>query len=74
VLRELIMEQPRRLTRSVDDRKIAGVCAGIATYMGWDVAIVRVSFVVLSLIPIGFPGLLAYVIMWIVVPEEQPAA
>ena len=71
-LKEQIMEQRRRLTRSVEDRKIAGVCAGLATYMGWDVAMVRVAFLVLSILPIGFPGLLAYVIMWIVVPEEQP--
>ncbi len=64
------MNQTRRLTRSVEDRKVAGVCAGLAKYMGWDVAAVRIAFVVLSLLPIGFPGILAYIIMWIVVPEE----
>lgn len=65
------MSEPRRLTRSVEDRKIAGVCAGLAKYMGWDVAAVRVAFVVMSLLPIGFPGLLVYLIMWVVVPEER---
>lgn len=52
------MEQARRLTRSVEDAKIAGVCAGIAKYMGWDVALVRVGYVLLSIASIGFPGLL----------------
>ncbi len=66
------MDPSRRLTRSVDDRQIAGVCAGIAKYMGWDVALVRVGYVLLSIASVGFPGLLVYLIMWIVVPEEQP--
>lgn len=65
------MNETRRLTRSIDDRKVAGVCAGLAKYMGWDVGAVRVAFVVLSLLPIGFPGVLAYLIMWVVVPEEH---
>jgi len=65
------MDPSRRLTRSVDDRQIAGVCAGIAKYMGWDVALVRAGYVLLSIASVGFPGLLVYLIMWIVVPEEQ---
>ena len=65
------MNETRRLMRSVEDRKVAGVCAGLAKYMGWDVTVVRVVFVVLSLLPIGFPGILVYIIMWIAVPEES---
>ena len=68
------MTENRKLTRSVEDRQIAGVCAGIAMYMGWDVALVRVGYVLLSLASIGFHGLLVYLIMWIVVPEEQPGS
>ncbi|MDR9449677.1 MAG: PspC domain-containing protein [Acidimicrobiia bacterium] len=68
------MDPSRRLTRSVDDRQIAGVCAGIAKYMGWDVALVRVGYVLLSIASVGFPGLLVYLIMWVVVPEEQPGS
>lgn len=68
------MDPSRRLTRSVDDRRIAGVCAGIAKYMGWDVALVRVGYVLLSIASVGFPGLLVYLIMWVVVPEEQPGS
>jgi len=66
------MDEPRRLTRSVEDRRVAGVCAGIAKYMGWDVALVRVGYVLLSIASAGFPGLLVYLIMWVVVPEEEP--
>jgi phage shock protein C len=68
------MDQTRRLTRSVEDRQIAGVCAGIANYMGWDVALVRVGYVLLSIASVGFPGVLVYIIMAIVVPEEQPGS
>lgn len=68
------MDPSRRLTRSVDDRRIAGVCAGIAKHMGWDVALVRVGYVLLSIASVGFPGLLVYLIMWVVVPEEQPGS
>ncbi len=68
---EQIVEQPRRLTRSIEDRQIAGVCAGIAKYMGWDVALVRVAFVLLAIMSIGF---LIYIVMWIVVPEEEPGS
>ena len=72
--KEQIIEQPRRLTRSIEDRKIAGVCAGIADYMGWDVGLVRIAYVLLSIGSVGFPGLLVYIILWILVPEEQPAS
>jgi phage shock protein C len=57
----------RKLTRSVTDRKLGGVCAGIADYFEIDPVLVRVAFVVLA-ISGGF-GVLAYVILWIIVPE-----
>jgi len=63
---------PRRLVRSVTDRKIAGVCAGLAEYMGMDVAIVRV-LTAISIIFYGV-GLLAYLIAWMVIPEGEPVA
>ncbi|MBV8072620.1 MAG: PspC domain-containing protein [Acidobacteriaceae bacterium] len=58
-----------RLTRSRTDRKIAGVCAGLARYIGMDVTLLRVLFVVFTIWPCG-AGLLAYIICWIVVPNE----
>jgi len=58
-----------RLVRSRTDRKIAGVCAGIAEYFDVDVTLVRIVWLVLTFIP-PTPGLLAYIICWIVMPEE----
>lgn len=59
----------KRLYRSTTDRKIAGICAGIAEYFGIDPVIVRV-IAVLLLLPGGLPGLLPYVVLWIVVPSR----
>ena len=59
----------KRLYRSRKDRKIAGVCGGLAEYFNIDPVIVRV-IAVLLLLPGGAPGLLAYIILWIVVPEN----
>lgn len=59
----------RRLYRSTTDRKIAGVCAGIAEYFNIDPVIIRV-IAVLLLLPGGLPGFVPYVILWIIVPEK----
>ena len=56
------------LTRCRTDRMIGGVCCGLARWLGWDVTMVRVLYVVLSLVSAGFPGILVYVILWIVMP------
>lgn len=63
----------KRLYRSTADRKIAGICAGIAEYFGIDPVIVRV-IAVLLLLPGGLPGLLPYVVLWIVVPSRPKDA
>lgn len=62
---------PRRLTRSRTDRKIAGVCGGIAAYFGWDPTLVRAGYVVASVVSVAFPGLIVYVILWLVMPEGE---
>lgn len=49
---------------------IAGVCGGIAEWLGWDPTAVRVGYVLLSLVSAAFPGLLVYIILWAVMPEE----
>lgn len=56
--------------RSRRDRLIAGVCGGIANALGWSPTAVRVLYVLLSIASAGFPGILVYVILWIVMPEE----
>ncbi len=60
----------KRLTRS-NEKMIAGVLSGIADYINIDPSIIRILYVVLSIASIGFPGLIAYLIMWVIIPEEK---
>jgi len=60
----------KRLTRSTSDKMIAGVCGGLATYFNVDPSLVRVGFALMTLASGGFPGIVAYVVMMIVVPED----
>lgn len=57
------------LRRSRSDRMIAGVCGGLAKWLGWDPTLVRVLYVVVSILSAAFPGLVVYIILWIVMPE-----
>ncbi len=61
----------RRIYRDPDDRMIGGVCAGLAAYTNIDPVIMRLIFVVLLFMGIGA---LAYIILWIVVPEARTTA
>jgi phage shock protein C len=58
-----------RLYRS-RNRVLGGVLAGFAEYFSVDVVLIRVIYVLLSLFSAGFPGLLVYIIFWIVTPEK----
>ena len=62
------MTTNKRLLRSSSDRWVAGVCGGIAEYFGWDPAIVRLAYVLLSVFSAAFPGLLVYII-WLIMPQ-----
>jgi len=64
------MADGRRLTRS-RNKLIAGVCAGIAEYFGWEVTLFRVVFVVVSILSVAFPGILVYLVLWVVMPRPQ---
>lgn len=57
------------LRRSRNDRWIAGVCGGIAEWLGWDPTLVRVLYVVVSIVSVAFPGILVYLALWILMPE-----
>ncbi len=62
-------QQPKRLVRRTDDRMVAGVCSGVADYLGVDVTLVRLVTVVGAIF--GFGSLiLAYVVAWALLPEE----
>jgi phage shock protein PspC (stress-responsive transcriptional regulator) len=59
------------LRRSRSDRKIAGVCGGLARHFGLDPTYVRIGYVLLSILSAAFPGTLVYLLLWWLVPEED---
>lgn len=61
------MSNSNRLMRSRTDRRIAGVCGGLAEYFGVDPMIIRAVFVIMAFIP--GPSVLPYIVLWIVMPE-----
>ncbi|HJU08647.1 MAG TPA: PspC domain-containing protein [Rhodanobacteraceae bacterium] len=58
------------LRRSRHNRMIAGVVGGLAEYFGLDPTLLRLIYVLVSIFSVAFPGILVYVILWILVPEE----
>ncbi len=58
------------LHRSRSDRMIAGVCGGFAKWLGWSPTSFRVLFVIVSILSVAFPGILVYLILWLVMPQE----
>lgn len=58
----------KKLTRSTTDKMLFGVCGGIAKYFGLDPVLIRLLFVLLFIFAGG--GLLAYIILWIVMPKD----
>lgn len=57
------------LSRSINDRVLAGVIGGIAHRFGWNSTLLRVIYVILSVVSIAFPGILVYLILWLLMPE-----
>src|ERR1700693_4930349 len=66
------LSQPRteRLTRSTEDKKVAGVCAGFARYFAVDVTLIRVIWLVLTVWPVPLFGVISYIVAWIVMPKD----
>lgn len=60
-----------KLTRSRSDRMIAGVLGGMAMHLGWSSQKVRIGYVLLSILSTGFPGILVYLALWYLMPEER---
>jgi phage shock protein PspC (stress-responsive transcriptional regulator) len=58
------------LYRSRSDRIIAGVCGGLARWLGWKPNFVRLLYVVVSVLSVAFPGILVYLVLWLVMPKE----
>lgn len=57
------------LRRSRRDRMIAGVVGGLAEYFGVDPTLLRAIYVVVSVVSVAFPGLLVYLLLWVLIPE-----
>jgi phage shock protein C len=60
---------PRRLYRSRTQRMLGGVCGGFAEYLNADPTVVRIVYVVLSILSVAFPGIIAYLILLLVIPN-----
>lgn len=60
----------RPLSRSLNDRMLAGVLGGIAHRFGWSPNLLRVLYVAVSVLSAGFPGILVYLILWLLIPNE----
>ena len=63
----------KKLTRSTSDKVVAGVLGGVAEYFGFDITLVRLLFVLAAIFSAAFPGLLIYIIMWVVMPVDSAA-
>lgn len=62
----------KKLIRPVEDVKVAGVCAAIANYFDLDVTIVRIVYAVLTVFSTGFPGIILYLVLMLVIPKAEP--
>ena len=65
------MSQPSRFTRSINDRVLAGVIGGIAHRYGWNSTLLRAIYVVVSVASAAFPGIMVYLILWLLMPEGK---
>jgi phage shock protein C len=59
------------LARSRRNRMIAGVCGGLAAWLGWDPTLVRILYVVVSVMSAAFPGILVYLVLWVIMPPAR---
>lgn len=58
------------ILRSRSDRMIAGICGGFAKALGWNSTAVRILYVMASILSAAFPGLIVYLVLWVVMPQE----
>ncbi len=71
-MRANVEASTRRLTRSATDRKIAGVCGGLAEYLGVDSTVVRLAWAILTVVPVGIVlGVVAYGVAWFIMPKSR---
>ena len=59
------------LHRSRRHRWIAGVCGGLAEWLGWNPTLVRLLYVVVSVVSVAFPGIIVYIVLWVAMPLSR---
>lgn len=64
------MSTGKKLLRSRSDRWVAGICGGIGDYFDVDPALVRLIYMLLTFFSAGFPGLMIYLVLWLVMPKD----
>ena len=64
------METKKKIIRS-NDRILAGVCGGLAEYLGIDATIVRIGYVLISILSAAFPGIIVYLILMLIMPNSE---
>jgi phage shock protein C len=57
--------------RKSRNKIIAGICGGIAEWLGWDPTVVRVLYVIVSIVSAAFPGILVYLLLWLIMPASD---
>ena len=68
---EMNLVPTTRLARNPNDAWIAGVCGGIARWLGWNSDLVRILYVVISIMSAAFPGTIVYIALWLLMPKEE---
>ncbi len=58
------------IRRSTSNAMLGGVCAGFAEHFGWSVTGTRVAYVLLSVLSAAFPGIVVYLVLWLVLPRD----
>jgi phage shock protein PspC (stress-responsive transcriptional regulator) len=66
----VLTNNSHELRRVRDGAIIAGVCGGIARWLGWDPTLTRIFYVILTVASIGFPGILTYLLLWFIMPRD----
>jgi phage shock protein C len=64
------MKPEKKLYRSTTSKMIGGVCGGIAEYFDWDPTIVRIVYTLVSIFSAAFPGIIVYLVFWVIVPKR----
>lgn len=67
------MNDGTRALRRSRNKWIAGVCGGLAEWLGWPADRVRIAYVVVSILSVAFPGILVYLLLWLLMPGPDSA-